>query len=143
MQVRAHDEIDLVRPRTSGGEPVQIGGIEHVPKRPRGPRFVIAATCVDENLLLADLQKPAMHAELDEAGAGVIVIGRKPMLVLCEDLLVPFRKEITWPIHRQIRLLDPRDRRLAKREPGSRGLCPRGGIALSRAAVILSKPQYL
>jgi hypothetical protein len=39
-----------------------------VPERPPGLILLIAAAGVDQDLLPADLEEPAVHAELDQAG---------------------------------------------------------------------------
>src|SRR5262245_36872077 len=68
MQVRAHDQVDLVWSRSRCGEPLKKRRVEHIPERARRPRFVVAAARVDQDLLVVDLQQPTVHAQFDEAG---------------------------------------------------------------------------
>src|SRR5262249_38160544 len=106
---------------------IEIGLIEHVPERPRRPRPVVAAAAVDENLLEADLQQPAVHAELDEVLFGVVVIWRHPVRVRSGDRRVVFRKNIARAVDRQVGFLDARDADLADRK--YRHVFPRGVVA--------------
>ena len=46
-----------------GGQPLEIGLVEHVPERPAGLVLVVAAAAVDQDGLAADLQQPAMHRQ--------------------------------------------------------------------------------
>src|SRR5215831_5035460 len=116
MEMRTHHVVDVLRPRASGGEAFEVGCIEHVPERPRRPRPVVAAAAVDENALAADLQQPAVHAELDEVLLGVIVMRRHPMGVLRGDPGVVFGENVARAVHRQISLLNTRDAGLADRK---------------------------
>jgi hypothetical protein len=109
MQVGAHDEIDLVRPCTGGREAFEVGRVHHVPEWPPGLVLVIAAARVDQDLLLADLQEPAVHAELDQAGFRLVVIGREPRPVLVQNLLAQVGKDLGRRIGRAIDFLDPGD----------------------------------
>jgi hypothetical protein len=139
MKVRAHDVIDLLRPRTRRGKPLQPGNIEHVPERPRRLDLVVAAAAVDQDVLTTDLHEPAVDAELYEAAGRIIVARRKPCGVLGEDMLVEFGKNIARTIGRAIGLFDAGNVRLADREH-SHGLAP---IAPTCAMAIASRDQSL
>ena len=131
MQVRAHHEVDLLRPRAGRGEPLKPGRVEHAPPRPRRPHAIVAAARVDQDLLPADLKQPAMHAEFDLGGRGIVVIWRQPMRMLLVDLVGEFRKQL-------LRIVDRADRspRSAQRSP-----CP-PKTACAFLADVVCGPAY-
>src|SRR6476646_11715482 len=55
MQMSAHHQINLVRPSPCGGEPLEVGLVEHVPERAAGFDLVVAAAGIDEDFLAAHL----------------------------------------------------------------------------------------
>ena len=112
MQVRAHHQVDLVRPRAGGGEPVEIGRVQHAPPRPRRAHAIVAAAGVDQDLLPADLQQPAVHAELDLGRRRIVVAGREPVRMLVADRVGEFGKQL-------LRVVDRADKspRSARRSP--------------------------
>jgi hypothetical protein len=116
MQVRAHDVIDLVRPRARGREPVEIGRVEQVPERPPRLDLVVAATAVDQDILAPDLQEPAVHAELYESARRVVMARRQPRGMPGEDMVVEFGKDVAGAISRAIGLLDAGNAGLADRK---------------------------
>ena len=116
MQVRAHHQIDLVGPRAGRGEPVEPRRVEHVPRRPQRPGFLVAAAAVDQDLAAVELQQPAVHAELDLARGRIVVVGRQPVRVLGELRLGHRRENIRHRIDRQIGFLDAGDGGLADLE---------------------------
>jgi hypothetical protein len=116
MEMGAHHVVDVLGPCAGSREAIEVGLIEHVPKRPRRPRLVVAATAVDENLLAPDLHEPAVHAKLDEVLFGVVVIWRHPMHVGGGDRGIIFRKNIARTVDRQVGFLDAPDARFAHRK---------------------------
>ena len=113
MQVRAHHQAYFLGPRTGSGQPLEVVDVEHVPERPARLDLVVAAAGVDQDLLAADLQQPAMHAELDLSGIGVVVVRRQPMLVLGQMRIAEVRKNVPQHIVRNVGFLDARDGGLA------------------------------
>ncbi|MFZ0101521.1 MAG: hypothetical protein WAL49_04465, partial [Pseudolabrys sp.] len=81
MQVCAHYQIDFLRPRAGGCKAIKIRNIEHVPERPSGLDLVVAAAGVDQDLLAADLQQPAVDGEPDQSLVSVVVMRRQPRFV--------------------------------------------------------------
>ena len=67
MQMRAHHHVDFLGPGAGGGEPLEIGLVEHVPERPAGLVLLVAAAGVDQDGLAADLEQPAVHHQPDAA----------------------------------------------------------------------------
>ena len=116
MQMRAHHQVDLLRPCAGGGEPLQVIDVEHVPPRPARLDLVVAAAAVDEDFLAADLQEPAMHAEHDQAFAGIVVMRRQPAFVLGHMRVGEVREDVAQRIAREIGFLDARDGGLPDRE---------------------------
>ncbi|HEY6979555.1 MAG TPA: hypothetical protein VH499_01265 [Reyranella sp.] len=109
MQVCAHHHVDLVRLDARRRQTLEIPGLHHVPLRPIGARLVIADTGVDQDTLAADLDQPAMDAELQEARGFVIVIGQEPVAMLAHDIGVPGRKELLGLEVELVALLDTGD----------------------------------
>src|SRR3984957_16687013 len=102
MQGGAHPQIDLVGPRAGRREAVEPRRIEHVPRRPQGPRFLVAAAAVDQAFAAVELQEPAVYAELDLARGGIVVMRAEPVRVLGELRFGHRRKNIRYRIDWQI-----------------------------------------
>jgi hypothetical protein len=109
MQMGAHHEVDVLGPRSRGGKPLEVGQIEHVPEGTPGLGFVVAAARVDQDLLAADLQQPAVNRQLDQSCIGFIMVRRQPGLVLGHMRVVEFRKNFARRIGRKVCFLDARD----------------------------------
>src|SRR5664279_3326394 len=116
MQMRAHHQVDFVRPRAGSLQPVEPRRVEHVPMRSLWARLVVAAATVDQDLAAVDLQQPAMDAELEQIAGWIVMVRRKPVAVLLEMRVGPFREQITRAVDRQIGFLNAGNRGFADLE---------------------------
>jgi hypothetical protein len=106
VQVRAHDDVDLLRLDADSGQPREVGLVEHVPERTAGLVLLVAAAGVDQDGLAADPQEPRVHGEQDAAALRVVVVRRQPRHVAFELRVGDLRKHLLDRIGRQVGLLD-------------------------------------
>jgi hypothetical protein len=87
-----------------------------VPEGPPRLGFVVAAARVDQDLLAADLQQPAMNRQPDQSCTGFIMVRRQPGLVLGHMPISEFRENIARRIGRKVCFLDARNCGIANSE---------------------------
>ena len=64
MQMRAHDIIDVVHGEPGCGEALfETIAVQHIPKRTRRPRLMIADAGVDQDVVARRLDDEALNAE--------------------------------------------------------------------------------
>src|SRR5262249_42681783 len=106
VQVRAHHQADFVRLRAGRGEALEIGRLEHAPPGPRRAHAIVAAAGVDQDLLAADLEQPAVHAELDLAARRLVVARCEPAFMLAQNVVGELRKDFPRIVDREVGFLD-------------------------------------
>jgi len=88
VQVRAHHIVDVVDRQASGRETLlEAVAVHHVPERPRRPRFVIADTGIDQDVVGAPvlMRKPCTHST-SRPLTGSMNVGSSQEAVLLEKL---------------------------------------------------------
>ena len=94
VKVRAHHVLEFVGARSRRRKPLEKWHVKHVPEGPPRLDLAVAAAGVDENFLAADLQQPAMHAELDESRLRIEMARGEPLAVLGENGVRAFGKNV-------------------------------------------------
>src|SRR5262249_1216035 len=94
------------RLRAGRGKALEVRRVEHAPPRPCRAHAIVAATGVDQDLLAADLEQPAVHAQLDLAARRLVVVRCGPVFILARDIVGEFRKDFLRVVDREIGFLD-------------------------------------
>jgi hypothetical protein len=83
VQVRTHHVVDVVHRQFRRCEaPLESIAAHHVPEWPRRPRFMVADTGIDENVVTRRLDNEALYAQHEAAGDGVDECRLEPGAIL-------------------------------------------------------------
>ena len=113
VQMRAHDEIDVVDAKSACREVLLVAiGIHHVPKTPRRSRLVVADAAIDHDGVVRCLHDVALDTEHQLIG-GIEEFWLQPAPVLVEKLFCHGREKFQRLEERALLLDNAVDRGLA------------------------------
>jgi hypothetical protein len=109
MQVRTHDEIDVVYAKARRGEILLIAiRVHHVPKGTRGSWLMVADARIDQDIVMARLHEVALDAK-DEFVGGIEKPRLEPGAIFLEQLLGQGREKVSCCEERSLLLNDAVD----------------------------------
>ena len=138
MQMRAHDEIDVIDREPARREVAVVAiGIHHVPEAAPRPRLVIADAGIDHDGVMRGLHDVALDAQ-DQPVFGIEKSGLQPPPVLLEQLAGHGREKLPRREERRLLLDNAVNGDVADFDPGGQDGLPigiRGAPELARIAL--------